>query len=105
MKQDLKRQNFNVTPEQEAEIAWLKDAVDAPSAKNAVLYAVRVMATIVKEVREGKAVYLVNQKGKRERLLIPEIPSNAPQWKYLVERPHPWRRQLYVSTLNSTLLP
>ncbi|MBD2309077.1 hypothetical protein H6G17_26805 [Chroococcidiopsis sp. FACHB-1243] len=23
-------------------------------------------------------------------------PSTGAQWKYLVERPHPWRRQLYV---------
>jgi len=96
MKQDLKRQNFNVTPEQEADIAWLKDAVDAPSAKDALLYAVRVMNALVREVREGKAVYLVNQQGERERLLIPEIPTSASQWTYLAERAHPWRRQLYV---------
>ncbi|OWY65237.1 hypothetical protein B7486_43095 [cyanobacterium TDX16] len=30
-------------------------------------------------------------------LVIPGLqPPNWAQWKYLVERPHPWRRQLYV---------
>ena len=45
MKTELKRQNFNITPEQEAEISWLKDAIAASSVKDAILWAVRVITT------------------------------------------------------------
>lgn len=31
------------------------------------------------------------------RLLIPELePVQTGEWQYLVARPHPWRRQLYI---------
>ena len=31
------------------------------------------------------------------RLLIPDLePVGTGQWQYLVERPHAWRRQLYI---------
>ncbi|MDO8683325.1 MAG: hypothetical protein Q7N50_07590 [Armatimonadota bacterium] len=97
MKTDIKRQNFNVTPEQEAEMLWLKDAIDAPSVKDAILYAVRTMATLARETREGRAIYLADDTGAKERLLIPELESASKEkWTYLVERPHAWRRQRFV---------
>ena len=97
MKTDLKRQNFNVTPEQEAEIAWLKEATDAPSTKEAILWAVRVLATLARETRKGGSVYIMDDSGQKTRVVIPEIePPAKGSWKYLVERPHKWRRQLYV---------
>lgn len=97
MKTELKRQNFNVTPEQEAEILSLKDAIDAPSVKDAILYAVRTMTALARETREGRAIYLTDEAGARERLLIPELErARKGNWAYLVERPHAWRRQLYV---------
>ena len=97
MKAELKRQNFNVTPEQEAEIDWLKDALNAPSAKEAILWAVRVLITIAQESKSGRRVYLADDSGANERLLIPELERlRAGDWTYLVGRPHLWRRQLYV---------
>lgn len=31
------------------------------------------------------------------RLVIPELEANLPPtWQWLVERPHPWRRQLWI---------
>ncbi len=94
---DIKRQNFNVTPEQEADINWLRDALDAPSAKDAILWAVRVLVTLAQETKRGRRVYLADDAGETERLLIPELERlRAGDWEYLVSRPHPWRRGLYV---------
>jgi hypothetical protein len=97
MKAETKRQNFNVTPEQEADINWLKDALDAPSAKDAILWAVRVLITLAEETKRGRRVCLTDETGQTERVLIPELERlRSADWTYLVSRPHPWRRQLYV---------
>jgi hypothetical protein len=97
MKSDLKRQNFNITPDQEAEILWLKDAIDAATVKDAILYAVRTTSALARETRSGWSVYLTDGTGSKERLLIPELQSGRKaDWTYLVERPHAWRRQRYV---------
>jgi uncharacterized protein (DUF433 family) len=96
-KAELKRQNFNVTPEQEADINWLKDALGAPSAKDAIMWAVRVLITLARETKLGRRVYLADESGEKERLLIPELERlSGADWTYLVSRPHAWRRQLYV---------
>lgn len=97
MKTQLKRQNFNITPEQEADINWLKEALDAPSAKDAILLAVRTLMILSRETKRGRRIYLTDENGEKERLLIPELErSHQNEWVYLVTRPHPWRRQLYV---------
>ena len=92
---ESKRQNFNISPEQEAEIAWLREAMDAPSTKDVVLRSVRVLSTLVREAQTGRRLYLGTADGTMDRLIIPELePNNS--FQYLVERPHAWRRQLYV---------
>lgn len=94
---ETKRQNFNITLEQEAELAWLRQAIDAPTTKDAVLRAVRLMATLAREARQGHQLFLRDSCGNLSRVMIPELePVVGSPWKYLVERPHPWRRQLYV---------
>ncbi len=96
MARDTKRQNFNITPEQEAEIAWLREAIDAPTTKDAILRSVRVMATLAKEVREGRSIYLAAPGAPLERLLIPDLePAGRSDWKYLAPRPSSGRKQLY----------
>ncbi len=93
-----KRQNFNITPEQEAEIAQLKEIIDAPTTKDAILAAVRAFAVIAREIKEGRQIFLTNEpSGQLSRLVIPEIEALKPiKYKYLVERPHPWKCQLFV---------
>ena len=92
-----KRQNFDVTPEQDAEILRLRDALGASSAKDALLRAVRITSLLARETREGKVIFLRHPGGESERWVIPELePLPVPEWKYLVGRDHPWRRQLYV---------
>jgi uncharacterized protein (DUF433 family) len=94
---ETKRQNFNITPEQEAELAWLRDTIDAPSTKDAILRAVRVMATLAREAQQGHNIYVGSTEGKLIRLLVPELESvHTGGWNYLVARPHAWRRQLFV---------
>jgi hypothetical protein len=97
MKTEHKRQNFNVTPEQEAEIEWLKDALNAPTTKDALLWAVKFSGVMAREVQRGRTIYLADESGEKERVLIPELERSIKgQWKYLVERPHDWRRQLFI---------
>lgn len=93
---ETKRQNFNVTPEQEAQIEWLREALGATSAKEAILRAVSVLFTLKEYTQKGFKVALVKPDEQVE-LVIPGLqPPLQTPWKYLVERPHPWRRQLYV---------
>ena len=92
-----KRQNFDVTPEQESEIAALRDALGVSSAKDAVLRAVRIASILSREARAGKVLVLRDAAGGMERLMIPELENPAPSgWRYLVERPHNWRRSPYI---------
>jgi hypothetical protein len=93
----LKRQNFDVTPEQEAEIAWLRDALGVSTAKDAVLRAVRIAAVLSREASEGRTLLVRSPGGTPERLVIPELERPAVGgWRYLVEREHPWRRQMSI---------
>src|SRR5262245_167322 len=92
-----KRQNFNVTPEQAAEIEGLREALGAPSAKDAILRAVRIVSLLARETEQGHRLCIEASGGRLSGLLIPELePAHGPRWQYLVERPHAWRRQLYV---------
>ncbi|MGQ9809116.1 MAG: hypothetical protein ACUVSM_05800 [Armatimonadota bacterium] len=91
-----KRQNFNITPEQEAEITALKETLGASTTKDALLTAVRTTAALASEARKGKRIYLEDASGHRERLLLPQMETRQAEWKYLVARPHAWRRQLFV---------
>ena len=97
MAASLKRQNFDVTPEQEAEIAWLRDALGVSTAKDAVLRAVRIAAVLSREAREGRTLFVQSPGGNPERLVIPELERPAVGgWRYLLEREHPWRRQMSI---------
>ncbi len=92
-----KRQNFDVTPEQEAELNQLRLLLDAPSVKDAILRATRVVNILAHEARQGRTIVLQGPQGETERLILPELmPPPTDRWIYLVERPHPWRSQLYI---------
>lgn len=97
----MKRQNFDVTPEQDAEIAWLKDALGVSTAKDALLRAVRIAALLARESREGRTLMVRSPGGNPERLIIPELERPAESgWKYLVQREHPWQRQMSVKGMR-----
>jgi uncharacterized protein (DUF433 family) len=75
----------------------LRETLDAPSAKDAILRAVRIVDAIAQQTRRGGQLYVQSAEGQMQRLLIPEL-ETPPQdaWQYLTARPHPWRRQLWV---------
>ncbi|HLK60525.1 MAG TPA: hypothetical protein VKU00_28445 [Chthonomonadaceae bacterium] len=94
---NLKRQNFNVTPEEEAELNRLRETLAAPNIKEALLRATRVLLTLTQEIQEGRRLYSADRNGKETRLLLPDIEYTQGQvWTYLTSRPHSWKRQLYV---------
>ena len=92
----LKRQNFNVTPEEEAQLQRLREILRAPSIKDAVLRAARVLLTLEQEAREGKRLFSIDQNGAQTRLLLPDIEAPVSEWKYLAPRPESWKKQLFV---------
>ncbi len=94
---DTKRQNFNVTPEQEAELLALQSELSAPSVKDAILKAVRLTLLLRREVRSGRRIGLKDAQGNVTEMILPELEAaGSPRWTYLVERPHSWKRQLFV---------
>jgi len=93
---ESKRENFDVSPEQEADINCFQELVKAPTRKEAILTAVRLALHVTAELKQGNQIYL-GRPGctEQRRLLMPGIEApNIP--KYLVEQAHPWKRQLYV---------
>ncbi len=95
---ESKRENFEVSPEQQAEIETLQELIAAPSKKDAVLMAVHVALHLAVETKKGNQIFvgLPGQKDlKRIVMLGIEKPSVA-KWMYLVEQAHPWKKQLYV---------
>jgi uncharacterized protein (DUF433 family) len=102
MKIDTKRQNFNITPDQEAEIAALQQALGASTVKDAILRAVRIVNALRRELRGDRELCVRERNGSGHdgeitRFVVPELES-APveEYKYLASRPDSWRKQLYV---------
>ena len=92
----LKRQNFNITPEEDAQLQELQSALGAASIKDALLRATRVVLTLSQEVRDGKRIYSGTVGGEQSRILLPDFEALRPTWKYLSPRPTSWKRQLFV---------
>ena len=93
----LKRQNFNVTPDEEADLNRLRESLGVSSVKEAVLRATRMMLTLAQEIEEGRRIYTADRQGRESRLLLPDLEhGRTASWKYLTPRRHSWKRQLYV---------
>lgn len=95
---ELKRQNFNITPEQEAELFALQADFAAPTAKDTILRAVHLASFLVREFRGGKRIGLIDRKsGSVAEVILPELEAaSAEAWTYLVARPHAWKKQLFI---------
>ncbi len=99
----LKRQNFNVTPDEEAELNRLRESLGVSSIKEAVLRATRVVLTITREIEDGRQLYTADRQGRETRLLLPDLEyGRTAAWTYLTPRPHSWKRQLYVKGRRMT---
>lgn len=98
MAKDSKRENFDVSPEQEADINCLQELIKAPTRKDAILTAVRLALLLAAESKQGNQFYL-GSPGCHDirRLLMVGIETpNLQKWTYLVDHAHPWKRQLFV---------
>ena len=94
---EAKRQNFNVTPEEDAELLALKSELAASSVKAAIFAAVRLTRFLGHEVRSGRRISLKDRKGNITDVLLPELQGPGLScWTFLVERPHSWKKQLFV---------
>lgn len=91
-----KRENFEVSPEQEADITYFQQLVNAPSRKDAMLSALRLAIQLTDEIKQGKQIF-VSKPGfvDPQRVLVPFVSTRTGP-KYLVQHNHPWKRQLYV---------
>ena len=78
-------------------LADIRETLDAPSAKDAILRAVRIVGVLARQTRRGGRLYVHDEAGQAQRLIIPELELAAEGgWQFLTERPHPWRRQLWL---------
>lgn len=105
MSPSVKRQNFDVTPEQEAEIASLQSVLGASSVKETILKAVRLSLVLANEVKKGRRIGFVDprQTGHLTEVILPELETTTSTgWTYLIERPHSWKRQLFVKGRRTT---
>lgn len=92
-----KRANFDLSPEQEELLAGLRAQMSASSTKEAVLRAAQLARLLLNEMQHGNRLFVGKSAATATRLAIPGLDTSSPeQWRWLVERPHPWRRQLWV---------
>jgi hypothetical protein len=92
-----KRANFDLSPEQEELFAHLRTQLAASSTKEAVLRAVQLTTLLLEEVSQGNRLFVGRSPTTAFRLAIPELEARTlGTWRWLLERPHPWRRQLWV---------
>jgi hypothetical protein len=96
MASQTKRANFEITPDQEARLFALKELLQASSLKDAILRTSTVMLVLARELAAGKHLYVGERSDTAERLILPELETLEGGWRWLVSRPHPWRRQLWV---------
>jgi len=94
---DIRRENFDVSPEQQATIETLQAVLNANSKKDAVLLAVQLTLHLAMEAKKGNQFFVGHPGEALQRLIMlgiekPEIKG----WMYLTEHAHPWKKQLYV---------
>ena len=99
-----KRQNFNITPEQEAELFALQSDFAAPTAKDTILKAVHLARVLAAEVKNGKRIGLIDRRsGLVTEIILPELEAAQDSgWTYLVPRPHAWKKQLFIKGRKQT---
>ncbi len=92
-----KRANFDLSPEQEELLANLRTQLAASGTKEAVLRAIQLTTLLLDEVQQGNRLFVGKSATTAVRLAIPELEAHSHgQWRWLVEHPHSWRRQLWV---------
>ena len=95
MTPELKRVNFDVTPDQEEILSGAKDAFGSSSVKDAVIRSAQTMLLLISEVKKGKKIFTALPGETPVEVIIPGMTQNV-IWKWLVLRNHPWMKQMFV---------
>ncbi len=91
------RANFDVSPEQQEMLVLAKAATNASSVKEGVLRACQVIVSLAHETAKGNHIFVGKSQGKAARFVVPVLEkAQNTQWKWLVQREHPWKNQLWV---------
>lgn len=93
-----RRENFDVSPQQQAEIETLQNLLGSSTKKDALLFAVHLTLLLLAEAKKGNQFYVGDPATNNlARLLVPGLETpNISGWIYLTEQAHPWKRQLFV---------
>jgi len=98
---DLRRENFDVSPAQQADIETLQAILEVPSKKEAVLIAVQLALLLAAETKNGNYFFVGHPGEIPHRFVMSGLDRpGIHRWMYLVEHAHPWKHQLYVKGRN-----
>ncbi len=95
---ETRRENFDVSPQQQAEIETLQELLDVPSKKDAMLLAIHLALHLIAEAKNGNHLFVgdPDRQDLRRLVMLGIEKPNIRKWMYLVEHAHPWKKQLYV---------
>lgn len=100
MTQQRRRTSVDLSPQTEAALTQLALAHFRNARGDAIRTAISVLAWLIAEREAGRAVIAVDEDDIPERATVPVVPgleeAFAAQWRWLVPRRHPWRRQLWI---------
>lgn len=87
---ETKRENFDVSPEQQADIETLQAVLETPSKKDAVLLAIQLALHVAAESRKGNQFFVGHHGENLQRFVMLGIEKPAAhRWMYLVEHARP----------------
>ena len=55
-----------------------------------------MLGVLSRERRRGAHIYIQTADGETQRLVLTELESPEPEWKWLTPRAHPWRKQMWI---------
>lgn len=103
------RLQLDVTPETDVLIKNLQQKLAFRSRKDLLLEAFHLFAWVSEEIKAGQRVISLRPDelascNRYKELISPTFgPPIKTSYKYLVSRPHPWRKQLFIKGRNMTV--
>jgi hypothetical protein len=93
----MARANFEVTTEQQEVMSLARQATRSSNLKEGVLRACQVAVSLARETAKGNRIFIGRSRENASRFVVPEFElTGGSVWDWLVERDHPWRKQLWV---------
>jgi uncharacterized protein (DUF433 family) len=90
----------DLSPQSDQALALLTAAHFGNARADAIRAAISLLAWLIAEREAGRTIVAVEPQDVPDRATVPVVPgleeSFATPWRWLVSRPHPWRRQLWI---------